>query len=47
MPDSFLDMDIKIKDNRFSISLHEKREDFPFPNVRMLYLCSNISSQIF
>lgn len=34
---SFLDLGIKIKDNRFSISRYSKQDDFPFSIVRMPY----------
>ena len=39
-------MNIKIKSNRFLVSLYDKRDDFPFSIVRMPYLHSNVSSEI-
>ena len=44
---SFVDLGIKIKDNTFSITLHDKWKNFHFSIVRMLYLRSNIPSKIF
>ena len=44
---SFLNLGIKVKDNKFSIRFHDKREDFPFHIVIMPYLRSNIPSKIF
>ena len=34
---SFLDLDFKIEDNSFSISIYDKRDDFLFSIVRMLF----------
>ena len=42
---SFLDLGIKMKG--FTLSLNGKRNDFPFPDVKMLYLLSIIVSKIF
>ena len=39
----FLDLCIKIRNNSFSISLYDKRDDFPFSIVKIPYLCNNIS----
>ena len=44
---SFLDLNIKIENNRFATSLYDKRDGFPFSIVRMPYLCSNIPSKMF
>ena len=44
---SFLDLQIKIINNRFSTSLYDKRDGFPFSIVRMPFLCSNIPSNMF
>ena len=44
---SVLDLGIKIRNDRFYISLYDKRDDFSFYIVRMSYLCSNIPSKIF
>ena len=38
---SFLDLDIKIPNKKFTLGLHDKRESFPFSTVPMLYLLSN------
>ena len=35
--DSFLDLGIKIRDNRFSINVYGKRDDFLFSFVRMVF----------
>ena len=35
--DSFLDLGIKIRDNRFSVNVYGKRDDFLFSFVRMLF----------
>ena len=43
----FVDLSIKIEDNRFFIRLSDKRDDFPFSIVRMPYLRRNISCDIF
>ena len=39
--------ELKIKDNRFSLSFYNKRNDFPFSIFRMTYLRSNTSPKIF
>ena len=44
---SSLDLEIKIKESRFSKSLHDKPDDFPFSLVRMCYLWVNIPSKTF
>ena len=44
---SFLDLNIKIINNKFSLSLYDKRDFFPFSIVRMPYLSSNIPSKMF
>ena len=44
---SFLDLDIKLKNKEFSISLFDKRDGFPFTIVRMPYNNSNMPSKIF
>ena len=44
---SILDLGIKIRDDRFSISLYDKQDDFPFSIVRIPSLCSNVPSMIF
>ena len=44
---SFLDLDISIIDNKFSVSLYDKRDGFPFSIVRMPYHSSNMPSMIF
>ena len=42
-----LDLGIKINDNRLSVSLYDKQDNFPFSIVRMPYFCTKISSEIF
>ena len=44
---SFLDLDIKIRNNKFVLGLYDKREHFPFSIVRMPYITSNMPSKIF
>ena len=44
---SFLDLDIKIVNNQFTIKLFDKRDSFPFSIVRMPFLSSNMPSKIF
>ena len=44
---TFLDIDITIVDNRFSLKLYDKRDDFGFSIVRMPYVCNNMPSTIF
>ena len=44
---SFLDLDIKIENNKFVLGLYDKRDYFPFSIVRMPFLCSNMPSKIF
>ena len=41
---SLLDVDIKIKDNRFSISLHNRQDDFTFPiaKAKIYYMFNHI-----
>ena len=42
-----LDLDIKIRDDRYSIILYDKRNDFPFFIARTPYLYRSILSKIF
>ena len=44
---SFLDMDIKVAERKFSISLFDKRDAFPFSIVRMPHRKSNIPTNMF
>ena len=44
---SFLDLFLEIEDNKFSMNLYDKRDDFPFSIVRMPYLNSNLPSKMF
>ena len=44
---TFLDLNIKIVDKRFTISLYDKRDGFPFNIVRLPYASSNMPSNIF
>ena len=44
---TFLDLKIEIREEKFVISLYDKRDNFPFSIVRMPYLDSNIPSKIF
>ena len=44
---TFLDLMINIRDDKFVISLYDKRNTFPFSIVRMPYLESNIPSKMF
>ena len=45
--DDRLDLDMKIKYKKVSISLYDKRDKFLFYIVRKSYLCSNIPLKIF
>ena len=42
-----LDLDMKIKYKKVSISLYDKRDKFLFYIVRKSYLCSNIPLKVF
>ena len=44
---SFLDLYIKIINNKFTFSLYDKRDDFPFTIVRMPFSDSSIPSSVF
>ena len=44
---SFLDLHIKIENNKFCVGLFDKRDNFPFSIVRMPYKSSNLPSNIF
>ena len=44
---TFLDLDITIVDNKFSLKLYDKRDDFGFSIVRMPYASNNMPSTIF
>ena len=44
---TFLDLQIKIIDNQFDVSLYDKRDDFNFDIVRMPHKSSNIPSNVF
>ena len=44
---SFLDLDIRIRQGKFSTSLFDKTDSFPFSIVRMPYASSNMPSTIF
>ena len=44
---SFENLNINIRDNRFSIILYDKRDDFIFFVVRKSYLRSNFPSNVF
>ena len=44
---TFLDLDIKIIGQRFSLSLYDKRDAFPFNIVRMPFKSSNMPTSIF
>ena len=44
---SFLDLDIRIVDQKFEVGLFDKRDEFPFSIVRMPCASSNIPSTIF
>ena len=43
---TFLDIDITIVDNKFSLKLYDKRDDFGFSIVRMPYVSNNMPSTI-
>ena len=44
---TFLDMDIKIIDNKFVTKLYDKRDSYVFEIVRLPHKCSNIPSKMF
>ena len=44
---SFLDIDIQIINDKFSLKLYDKRDDFGFPIVRMPYASNNMPFSIF
>ena len=44
---TFLDLDIKIKNNKFQIGIFDKRDSVPLSIVRMPKKSSNISKYIF
>jgi len=44
---SFLDLDIKIINNKFQVGLFDKRDAFPFTIVRMPHKSSNVPSTMF
>ena len=44
---SYLDIKAKIADNKFSLKLYDKRDDFDFDIVRMPFLSNNMPSNIF
>ena len=44
---SFLDLDIRITDNKFDVKLFDKRDNFPFSMVHMPHASSNMPSSIF
>ena len=44
---TFLDLDIKINDKKFSLKLYDKRDDFGFSIVRMPFASNNMPSSIF
>ena len=44
---SFLDLRTTLENNRLSISLYDKREDFTFFHCLNVFICCNISSKIF
>ena len=44
---TFLDLDIKIIDNKFTYKLFDKRDNFPFHIVRMPHIKSNIPKYVF
>ena len=44
---SFLDIDITIVNDKFSLKLYDKRDDFGFSIVRMPYVSNNMPSTIF
>jgi len=44
---TFLDIEITIVDNKFSLKLYDKRDDFGFSIVRMPYASNNMPSTIF
>ena len=44
---TFLDLNIKIVQNKFEIKLYDKRDDFNFEIVRMPFKSSNIPSKMF
>jgi len=44
---TFLDLDIKIVDNKFVTKLYDKRDSYNFDIVRLPHKCSNIPSKMF
>lgn len=44
---SFLDLRTTLENNRLSISLYDKRDDFTFFHCLNVFICCNISSKIF
>ena len=44
---TFLDLDIKIIDNKFVTKLYDKRDSYNFDIVRLPHKCSNIPSKMF
>jgi len=44
---TFLDMDIKIIDNKFVTKLYDKRDSYEFDIVRLPHKCSNLPSKMF
>ena len=44
---TFLDLNIIINENKFTVSLYDKRDGFPFSIVRMPFRSSNMPSSIF
>lgn len=44
---SFLDLDIKFLNKKFSFNVYDKRDSFPFFIATMAYLRSNILSKLF
>ena len=44
---SYLDTEVKITNNQFSIKLYDKRDDFNFKIVRLPFLSNNMPSRIF
>ena len=44
---TFLNLNIRIEEGQFSTKLYDKRDEFNFSIVRLLYKYSNIPSKIF
>ena len=44
---TFLDLEIKIENNKFSYKLFDKRDNYDFKIVRMPFISSNIPTRIF